>query len=143
VDGLPVRLSQKRVLLAHPDGFSNEDFRELSGVNRDEAYREIQEMVTLGVVSPAETPGRGAVYRISPDLRESRAFLEKRLPQLREFFESRPWLRNADYRETFQLSRKQALKELKRLVEMGWLRLEGERRGARYLPGRLLTDNAL
>ena len=100
-------------------------------------------MVVLGIVSPAETPGRGAVYHISPDLRGSRAFLEKRLPRLREFFESRQWLRNADYRDMFQLSRKQALKELKRFVEMNWLRLEGERRGARYLPGRLLKRNAL
>lgn len=40
-------INQKRVLLANPDGFSNEMYRKLTGVDRDQAYREIQELVTL------------------------------------------------------------------------------------------------
>lgn len=43
-------------------------------------------------------------------------------------------LKNADYRELFGLTRHGARRDLKRLVEEGFLRLEGERRGAHYLP---------
>jgi len=98
VDRLPLRVEQRRVLLAHPEGFANEDYRRLNSVDRDEAYRQIQEMVSLGVITPAEAGGRGALYRIAPDLREARAFLENRLPSLRDFFTRHAYLKNADYR---------------------------------------------
>src|SRR5439155_3014525 len=72
VQGLPLTTSQRRVLLGKPEGFTNEDYRRLNAVDRDQAYREIQEMVTMGVLSPPAAAGRGAVYRISPDLHEAR-----------------------------------------------------------------------
>lgn len=138
IQSLPLGVGQKRVLLAHPNGFTNEDYRKLSGVDRDQAYREIQEMVTLGVVKPAEAPGRGAVYWVAPDLHEARAFLEARIPALRAHFARKAELKNADYREIFSVTRYAASRELRRLVEEGILRLEGERRGAKYLPGPVL-----
>lgn len=131
---LPVGAGQQRVLLAHPEGFTNEDYRRLNGVDRDRAYREIQGMVEEGIVSSAEAPGRGAVYRVAPDLHQARAFLEARLPRLRQHFQRSPHLRNTDYRAMFNLSRYAAVRELRRLVDDGFLRIEGERRGARYLP---------
>lgn len=138
VQGLPLSTAQKRALLAHPEGFTNEDYRRLNSVDRDEAYREIQEMVSLGVVLPAEAPGRGAIYRVAPDLHEARAFLQTRLPRLWQFFTRRPFLKNADYRDMFGLSRDGAFRELRRFARDGYLRMEGERRGARYLPGLAL-----
>jgi len=41
---------------------------------------------------------------------------------------------NADYREMFKLTRYGAVRELRRLTEEGYLLMEGERRGARYVP---------
>jgi hypothetical protein len=38
----------------------------------------------------------------------------------------------------FELSRYGALRELRRLTEEGYLVMEGERRGARYVPGPAL-----
>jgi ATP-dependent DNA helicase RecG len=143
VEELPIEVGLKRVLLAHPEGFTNEDYRRLNRVDRDEAYREIQELVRLGVVSRAESAGRGAVYRVSENLRETEVFFESRLPRLREFFTTHRSLKNADYREMFEVTRQQALKELRQLVEERCLRLEGERRGARYFPERLLKENQL
>ena len=136
--GLPVR--QRRALLAHPGGLTNEDYRGLNRVDRDQAYREIQELVTRGVLAPAEAPGRAAVYRVAPDLHEALAFLQQRLPRLRDHFRRRPRLKNADYRELFGVTRHAALRELRRLTDEGWLRLEGERRGAHYLPGEALGE---
>ena len=132
-----LRLSagQRRVLLAHPEGFTNEDYRKLNKVDRDQAYREIQEMVAAGIVTPPGGPGRAATYHLSPELKSARAWLEGRLPVLRSFFESRPHLQNADYRTLFRVTRKTAVRELRQLVEREFLRMEGERRGARYLRG--------
>lgn len=134
VDELSLRVEQKRVLLAHPEGFTNGDYQSLNQVDRDEAYRQIQELIARGVVRAAEKPGRGAVYRIAEDLLEKREFLQKRLPALRRFFASHDRLKNADYRQLFALTRHASLRELKRLVDHGFLRLEGERKGASYRP---------
>jgi ATP-dependent DNA helicase RecG len=139
VDQLPLSTAQRRVLLAHPEGFTNEDYRRLNGIDRDQAYREIQEMVSLGLVLSAEASGRGAVYRVAPDLHETRAFLEARLPKLRAFLDQNPHLKNADYRALFAVTRQEAVRELRQLVQDGYLRMEGERRGARYVPGPGLT----
>lgn len=135
VQGLPLSAAQRRILLARPDGFSNADYRKINRVDRDQAYREIQEMVGLGVIAPAKAPGRGAVYHVAPGLREARAFLQARVPRLRDHFRRHPYLKNADYRELFDLTRDAAKRELRRLLEERYLRMEGERRGARYLPG--------
>lgn len=135
VQDLQLSLAQKRILLAHPEGFANADYQKLNGVDRDQAYREIQEMIGLGVIMPAEVPGRGAVYHVATDLRQARAFLQMRVPRLREFFLRQPHLKNADYREMFAVTRDAAARELRRLAQEGYLRMEGERRGARYLPG--------
>jgi len=161
VQRLPLSIAQRRVLVAHPEGFTNEDYRRLNTVDRDQAYREIQEMVSLGIVLPAEAPGRGAVYRVAAEAaaRLARGYeasgnaknalagahiaqrLAGRLPGLRAHFARRPALKNADYCELFRLSRDAATRELKRLTREGYLRMEGERRGARYLAGpRLRTE---
>lgn len=140
VQSLPLSAAQKRVLIAHPDGFTNEDYRRLNQVDRDEAYRQIQEMVAQGVICEAEARGRGAVYRVAADLKETRAFLTARLPALRAHFATHGHLKNADYRELFGVSRHGALRELRRLVEYGFLALEGERKGARYTPGEALAQ---
>jgi len=129
VQGLTLSVSQKRVLLAHPTGFTNEDYRRLNQVDRDQAYREIQEMVGLGAVAPPEAHGRGAVYRIAPDLHEQRVFLEARLPALRHYLGQRPALKNADYRALFSVTRETARHELGQLVELGFLDRRDERRG--------------
>jgi ATP-dependent DNA helicase RecG len=134
VGDLPISAGQRRVLLAHPEGFTNEDYRKLNDVDRDDAYRQIHELVEKGVLLAAESPGRGAIYRVAPDLHAARSFLETRLPKLREHFSTHPRLKNAEYRQLFGLTRHSARRELKQLVDGGFLRLEGERRGAHYLP---------
>jgi len=134
VGELRIAVSQKKVLLAHPDGFTNDDYRKLVRVDRDEAYRQIQELISQGVLVSPKTAGRGATYCVAEDFRQARAFLEARLPTLREFFRGHEKLKNADHRRLFGLSRYTAARELRRLVEEGFLRIEGQGRGAHYLP---------
>ncbi len=142
VQTMPLSVSQKRILLARPEGFANEDYRHLNKVDRDQAYREIQDMVSKGMVMPAEAPGRGAVYHIAADIREAEAFLQMRLPRLREYFAARKYLTNSAFREMFQVPRVRAVRELNRLVREGYLKLQGKGRGARYVPGSVLETSA-
>jgi ATP-dependent DNA helicase RecG len=138
VELLEIGLPQKRVLLAHPEGFTNADYQALNQVDRDEAYRQIQELVSLRIVRAAERAGPASIYRVAEDLRERLDFLRQRLPALRTFFSVTARLTNADYRALFGLTRHASRHELQRLVEQGFLRLEGEGRGAGYRPLPLL-----
>ena len=65
---------------------------------------------------------------------ETAGLANTRLADLREHFLRDPSLTNADYRRMFNISRYSAARELRRLVESGFLRMEGKGRGARYLP---------
>jgi len=142
VGDLPLTLAQKRVLLARPERFTNEDYRELNGVDRDDAYREIQQLVQAGVVLATGAAGRGAAYRVSPSLIQRRGFLESRLPVLRRHFRGEARLTNADYRRLFALPREAAKGELRDLVQKHFLRIEGERRGAHYVALPALGSDA-
>jgi ATP-dependent DNA helicase RecG len=136
VDDLPLSPSQKRALLLKPEGFTSEDYRSLnSGLDRDAAYREIQAMVASGLVTAPGRPGRGARYRLAPQVLQAKRWLEQRLPRLKEHLASHPGLRNTDYRALFVVPRYRAVAELRRLVDNGYLTLEGSGRGARYLAG--------
>ncbi len=141
IGGLPVSPNQKRVLLAHPAGFTNKDYQVMTGLDRDPAEREIAVLVDAGIVRSAGRSGRGARYRVSPNLWDSERWLERRLPTLRiAFSTSREPGRSrtitcSDYRNLFDLTRIAATRELRRLVELSLLRPAGEERGARFLPG--------
>ncbi len=141
IDTLHLSTAQKRALLACPTGFTNEDYRRVNQVDRDQAYREIQEMVTQGVVQTAKAHGRGAVYKISPELRDKKDFLMSRIPALRRYFSQNRILKNADYRMIFGVERNTAKNELRHLADEGYLQLKGERRGAYYVRGPVLPEH--
>lgn len=143
VDELQLRPSQRRVLLLRPGGFRNQDYREVNrGMNRDQAYREIQEMVSQGIIVPPERAGRGARYRLAPEVLQAKRWLEARIPSLRAFLAEHEFMKNADYRTLFGVPRHRAVTELQRLVEDGYLVREGEKRGARYRAGPRLGGAA-
>lgn len=135
VERLPLSVAQRRAMLAHPEGFKSEDFQALNDLDRDQAYREIRGLVDMGAVV-VHGQGRGASYSVSPELLDTRTWLESRLPALRTFFTANSQLKNADFRQLFGIaSRSAATRELGRLVQAGYLTMEGERRGVRYRPG--------
>jgi choline dehydrogenase-like flavoprotein len=71
-----------------------------------------------------------------------KVLLEARLPKLRGFLAAHDFVKNADYRGLFGVSRSVALRELQRLAHEGFLEMVGERGGARYVPrpGLLRTE---
>jgi ATP-dependent DNA helicase RecG len=141
VDELGLSPSQRRILLLRPEGFTNQDYRKATrGLDRDGAYREIQEMVDSGIVVSTEKAGRGARYSLAPEVLHTKRWLEARIGKLREFFSEQGFLKNADYRALFGGPRYRAAAELQRLVQEGYLVAEGVRRGARYKPGPRLTE---
>ncbi len=64
------------------------------------------------------------------------ARLRSRVLRLGEVLDAKGHLSNADYRELFDVDRREALADLTTLVDLGHLELRGERRGAHYIrPG--------
>ena len=66
---------------------------------------------------------------------DRKMLLEARLPKLRGILATHDFVKNADYRGLFGVSRSVALRELQRLAKEGFLEMVGERGGARYVPG--------
>lgn len=135
VGTLGIRADQKRVLLARPDGFTQEDYMLLNGATPDVASPRIREMVDLDIVAPhviGDDPV--PVYYLTAELDSTRWFIEDRVPRLREHFRTRSRLLSTDYREIFEIGYSHARRELAHLVELGFLRGGGRGRSAHYLP---------
>ena len=134
---------QKRMLLLRPHGFTQSDYERLNTMTPEQASMQIQDLVSrelVMVLSPGEdlTP----TFAISPDHDEFRVFLNDRILKLRRLFRKKSWLKNADYRQVFDVDRRTATKELRQLSEVfGLLRMEGARRGAHYRPTAALGAN--
>lgn len=101
LDQANLQPTQKRVLLAHPDGFTNEDYRSIAGVDRDAAYKEIQDLARRGILRSSGLAGRGARYALSPEWYQVRRLLEARLPGLRRLIRDHQAITNRDYRLLF------------------------------------------
>jgi ATP-dependent DNA helicase RecG len=132
VRDLPISIRQKRILVGAAEGaFTNGDYQQLNQVDRDVAYREIQELVKAKLVEPLPGGrGRGARYRVARPKPVSKT------EALRSRMEEKGRVANADYREVFGVSRGQAMEALRQLCERGVLVPVGRRgRGAHYVPG--------
>ena len=135
VRSLPLSREQKRILLARPDGFTHRDYQKLNAVLEDEAKRGVHDLVRKGITTCAFTDDDELpVYYLTAELDATRWFLEDRVPKLRTHFRRDPKLRVAEYRRLFEAAPAHATRELRQLVELGFLREEGRGRGKRYGP---------
>lgn len=139
VSRLELTNGQRQGLLAYPNGFTDEEYRAVRASDRDQAQREIKDMVAKGFLSPPGAEEPAGTYRVSRELRDAAAWLERRVPQLRDHFAAHERLANADYREMFGVTRFTARHELARLVEEGMLIQKGDRKTAHYVPGAALV----
>lgn len=127
---------QKRMLLLRPHGFTQGDYERLNTVTPEEAALRIGNLVDRGlVVSLPPERDTAPTFAIAPSQEEVRLFLNDRILKLREHFRRKSWLKNADYREVFDVNRRTATRELRQLVGFfGLLQMKGARRGAHYRP---------
>ena len=143
VDRLHVMDDQKRMLLLRPHGFTQADYERLNKVTPEEADLRIADLVggelVIGLPAPEDVE---PTFVVRPDKEEMGSFLNDRILKLREHFRKQPRLKNADYREVFDVDRRKATRELRQLAEVfGLLRMEGTRRGAHYRPTSALGAN--
>ena len=133
------------MLLLRPFGFTQADYERLNTMAPGQAATQIRDLVARELVvalptAEASTP----IFAVRPDHDEFRLFLNDRILKLRKHFWKQPWIKNADYRELFNVDRRKATRELRQLAEVfGLLQMEGTRRGAHYHPTAALGSELM
>ena len=144
VHNLPLNNRQRRILVAYKDShFASADYQYLNQVDRDVAYRELRELVEMGLISSPSGRGRKARYEVVIE-EPFPEFVREQIARqmLSRVMRTTGTIKNADYRTCFEVNRQQAKRQLSELVQSGVLRLEGvffeNGRG-----GRIRTDDPL
>lgn len=128
---------QKRLLAyarEHGDAFTSRAYRQLTHSDVYEAQRDIRDLIRKGLVQLPRKGGR--VYQISSAAAQSSAEPPEEYAALEPILRAKGYVTNQDVRETLEIPGPRANRIARRLVDLGWLRPEGERRGRRYLPTR-------
>jgi hypothetical protein len=134
VQGLHLDARQKRTLIRFVEGdFANGDYQEMNGVDRDQSYRELQQLVELGLLATTGQ-GKGMRYHVVR-VGAARAAATDPLDALKMRMREAGFITNTDYRETFAATRRQSKDGLGAWLVDGTLIVQGKGRGARYLPG--------
>jgi ATP-dependent DNA helicase RecG len=134
VQGLHLDARQKRTLIRFVEGdFANGDYQEMNGVDRDQSYRELQQLVELGLLATTGQ-GKGMRYHVVR-AGAARAAATDPFDALKLRMREAGFITNADYRAAFGVNRRQAKTVLAVWVDEGTLKVEGRGRSARYLPG--------
>ena len=157
VQGLRLDPRQKRTLIRFADGeFANGDYQKMNGVDRDQTYRELQELVELGLLATTGQ-GKGMRYHVvrtraivvhaaaAPAIasgtagvvwtQAAQAAAQTPLDVLKLRMLQIGFVTNADYRQAFGATRRQAKTALAAWTADETLRVEGRGRSSRYLPG--------
>ena len=134
--------NQKRVLaygMERGGSFTSRDYQRLVGADIYTASREIKDLIRKGLVLLPKKGGR--VYEVVRS-RSDRPENDKpsEFVVIEKAFIAKGWVTNQDIREALGVSRRQAFRIATNLVDLGWMRAEGNRRGRRYVllarPGR-------
>lgn len=130
----PLNRRQRRILAyarQHGNAFTNRAYQKTNQVDRDMAYREIQEMIRLGIV--VRSSGR---YSRKYFVTESPAPspIPEDLKAIFSILSSQGYVTNKGLREIWGVSRFVAWKRMGKLVEEGFLKQTGKKKGTRYYP---------
>jgi len=109
---------------------TNRMYQKIGGVDRDTAYREIQEMVRFGIVMPTR-PKYARTYRLLEFIEHP--VLTLYLKQIAEVLQEKGYLTNKDMRRITGYSRASAWKRMKELTKAGLLESKGKGRAFKYL----------
>jgi len=134
----PLNQRQRRILAyAHQHGraFTNHAYQKMNEVDRDLAYREIQEMIGLGIVTRPSGRYSRTYFVVEP----SESFpIPDNLAAIIDILSEKGYVANKDLRTAWDVSRFVAWRRVTELVEEGFLRKEGEKSGTKYFPAERL-----
>ncbi len=127
--------NQKRILAyarEHSNAFTSRDYQGLVGADLYTASREIKDLIRKGVVKLPKKGGRVYELVASPG---SRGPAEKppEYVALVPILADKGFVTNQDIREILSVSPFSANRIAQRLIESGWLKAEGSKRGRRYV----------
>ena len=132
--GYPLNHRQRRILAyahEHDSAFTNRAYQRVGAVARDQAHREIQKMIRLGVVArPSGRYSRMYFVVESP----AQPPIPEEVTAIADVLSRQGCAANRDLRSVWRVSRFVTWKRAKRLVAEGFLRQEGEKSGTRYYP---------
>lgn len=136
----PLNQRQRRILAyarQHGNAFTNHAYQRVNEADRDLAYREIQDMIRLGLVArPSGAYGR-TYFVVEPSAVKP---LPHDLTSIVDILSRQGYATNQDLRQAWGVSRSTAWQRVKEMVREGLLRQEGEKRGTRYYPTDKLRD---
>jgi ATP-dependent DNA helicase RecG len=130
----PLNQRQRRILAyarQHGNTFTSRDYQKVSGVDRDAAYREIREMIRLGIVARPSGRYSRTYFVVEPSAAKP---MPDDLASILDILLTQEYVTNKDLREVWEVSRFVAWKQVGRLVEEGFLKQEGRKKGTRYYP---------
>ncbi len=133
LERLGLSRNQKRILAyarEHHGKFSTRDYQSLCKVDPYTAGRDIRDLIRKGII--VRDKPRGRTYRLVEETQAESKQPPEEILSLMPILETRGFVKNADFREVFQISISQARNMARRLVETGWLIPEGERKGRKY-----------
>ena len=136
----PLNQRQRRILAyarQHGNTFTNRAYQKVSEVDRDLAYREIQEMIRLGIVARPSGRYSRTYSVVKPSATEP---LPDELSAILGVLRAQGYVTNQDLRKAWDVSRSTAWKLVQELVNEGYLRQEGKKRGTRYHPMEKLQN---
>lgn len=140
-EGQGLTRNQLRLLAyAHEHGgrFTSRAYQKLVGVDIYTAARDIRDLIRRGIVRL--TKPRGRIYEVIAQPSEAPREKPPELAVLEPILHQKGFIKNEDVRRELNLSRIQALRLLRRLLDQGFLRQEGAGRGARYTPGEKMNQ---
>ncbi len=133
--------NQLRLLAyAHTHGgrFTSRAYQKLVGVDIYTASRDIKNLIRRGIVRL--TRPRGRVYEIVSEPEKAAAEKPPEFLALEPILQEKGFIKNEDIRKALNVSVGQANWIARKLVMIGWLEPQGEKRGRRYVLGRQVIE---
>jgi ATP-dependent DNA helicase RecG len=137
----PLNQRQRRILAyarQHGNAFTSRNYQTVSDVDRDLAYREIQEMIGMGIVK--RSSGRYSRTYYVVEQPPAVPTIPDELRAITGTLSHQGYVVNEDLRQAWGVSRSTAWKRARELVAEGLLRQEGVKRGTRYYPTEKLQE---
>lgn len=137
--GLDPSGNQKRLLVwakEHGGAFTSSNYQGLVGVDIYRASRDIKDLMPKGLVR--HEARRSRIYRLMEE--KEALLLPEELKKILPLLRKQGYVKNADLVKEWNVDRRLATYKAKKLVEEGWLQLEGRGRGACYVITQALRE---